>query len=80
MVGNVFRFQVNSDGDPYPPPIQRLVPGRERCSDSFLIPYIVRPRGAANQAEGGAAAQAPSGVEIGACFMRWTISWPNGSP
>ena len=31
-------FLVDIDGNPYPPPIQRLVPGRERCKNDQLIP------------------------------------------
>jgi len=31
---------VNSDGDPYPPHIQRRVPGKEKCSDQFLVPLL----------------------------------------
>lgn len=33
-------FLVDIDGNPYPPNLQRLVPGRENCNDSQLIPYI----------------------------------------
>lgn len=33
-------FLVDIDGNPYPPALQRLVPGRERCHDSQLIPYV----------------------------------------
>lgn len=33
-------FLVDIDGNPYPPEYQRLVPGRENCNDSALVPYI----------------------------------------
>lgn len=33
-------FLVDIDGNPYPPNYQRLVPGRETCSDSQLVPYV----------------------------------------
>lgn len=33
-------FLVDIDGNPYPPHVQRLVPGREHCNDSQLIPYV----------------------------------------
>lgn len=33
-------FLVDIDGNPYPPNYQRLVPGRENCSDSQLVPYV----------------------------------------
>ncbi|XP_035213977.1 PH-interacting protein-like isoform X2 [Stegodyphus dumicola] len=33
-------FLVDIDGNPYPPNLQRLVPGREHCNDSQLIPYV----------------------------------------
>ncbi|XP_065578986.1 PH-interacting protein-like [Artemia franciscana] len=38
-------FIVDSEGNPYPPDIQRLVPGRENCNDSQLIPQIVNING-----------------------------------
>lgn len=31
-------FLVDIEGNPYPPPIQRFVPGREHCRDDQLIP------------------------------------------
>uniref|UniRef100_T1J4N0 Bromo domain-containing protein n=1 Tax=Strigamia maritima TaxID=126957 RepID=T1J4N0_STRMM len=34
-------FLVDIDGNPYPPHYQRLVPGRENCNDSQLVPHIV---------------------------------------
>ena len=33
-------FLVDIDGNPYPPNLQRLVPGRENCNESQLIPYV----------------------------------------
>lgn len=34
-------FLVDIDGNPYPPALQRLVPGREHCKDEDqLVPYI----------------------------------------
>nr|XP_042900539.1 bromodomain and WD repeat-containing protein 3 [Parasteatoda tepidariorum] len=33
-------FLVDIDGNPYPPQFQRLVPGREYCNDSQLVPYV----------------------------------------
>uniref|UniRef100_A0A131YZQ4 Bromodomain and WD repeat domain containing protein 1/3 n=1 Tax=Rhipicephalus appendiculatus TaxID=34631 RepID=A0A131YZQ4_RHIAP len=33
-------FLVDIDGNPYPPDLQRLVPGREHCLDSQLVPYV----------------------------------------
>ncbi|XP_018327576.1 bromodomain and WD repeat-containing protein 3 isoform X2 [Agrilus planipennis] len=34
-------FLVDVDGNPYPPMLQRLVPGREHCQTEQLIPNIV---------------------------------------
>ena len=34
-------FLVDSDGNPYPPALQRLVPGREQLKDDQLVPTIV---------------------------------------
>ena len=33
-------FLVDKDGNPYPPALQRLVPGREHCKDDQLVPCI----------------------------------------
>lgn len=33
-------FLVDIDGNPYPPPMQRLVPGRENCPTDQLIPNL----------------------------------------
>ncbi|GFT51026.1 PH-interacting protein, partial [Nephila pilipes] len=33
-------FLVDIDGNPYPPNVQRLVPGREHLNDSQLVPYM----------------------------------------
>lgn len=33
-------FLVDIDGNPYPPHLQRLVPGRENSSEQQLIPYV----------------------------------------
>lgn len=39
-------FLVDVDGNPYPPSLQRLVPGRENCTNEQLIPNIsVGPEG-----------------------------------
>lgn len=39
-------FLVDVDGNPYPPPMQKLVPGRENCSADQLVPNIsVGPEG-----------------------------------
>lgn len=39
-------FLVDVDGNPYPPPLQKLVPGREGCSGEQLVPNIsVGPEG-----------------------------------
>ncbi|XP_055320942.1 bromodomain and WD repeat-containing protein 3 isoform X2 [Sitodiplosis mosellana] len=39
-------FLVDVDGNPYPPPLQKLVPGRESCSADQLVPNIsVGPEG-----------------------------------
>lgn len=39
-------FLVDVDGNPYPPPMQKLVPGRESCSADQLVPNIsVGPEG-----------------------------------
>jgi bromodomain and WD repeat domain-containing protein 1/3 len=46
-------FLVNIDGNPYPPEMQRLVPGREQCKDEQLIPNVaVAPGGQAEVIEG----------------------------
>jgi bromodomain and WD repeat domain-containing protein 1/3 len=34
-------FLVDIDGNPYPPMLQRLVPGREHCKTEQLVPSIV---------------------------------------
>lgn len=34
-------FLVDVDGNPYPPALQRLVPGRERCQGEQLVPNIL---------------------------------------
>lgn len=34
-------FLVDIDGNPYPPMLQRLVPGRELCNVEQLVPNIV---------------------------------------
>lgn len=34
-------FLVDMDGNPYPPEMQRLVPGRENCNDQELVPQII---------------------------------------
>ena len=33
-------FLVDVDGNPYPPALQRLVPGRENCRGEQLVPNI----------------------------------------
>lgn len=33
-------FLVDIDGNPYPPVLQRLVPGREKCRDDQLVPEL----------------------------------------
>lgn len=33
-------FLVDVDGNPYPPVLQRLVPGRENCRGEQLVPNI----------------------------------------
>lgn len=33
-------FLVDIDGNPHPPEYQRLVPGRENCLESQLVPYV----------------------------------------
>lgn len=39
-------FLVDIDGNPHPPHLQRLVPGREACSQNQLIPQIgITPSG-----------------------------------
>lgn len=34
-------FLVDSEGNPYPPHLQRLVPGREQLKDDQLVPTVV---------------------------------------
>lgn len=34
-------FLVDIDGNPYPPYLQRLVPGREHCDIDQLVPNVV---------------------------------------
>lgn len=34
-------FLVDMDGNPYPPYLQRLVPGREHCDTDQLVPNVV---------------------------------------
>ena len=39
-------FLVDVDGNPHPPELQRLVPGREKCKIGELVPQIgVAPNG-----------------------------------
>lgn len=39
-------FLVDIDGNPHPPKLQRLVPGRETCSKEQLVPQIgIAPNG-----------------------------------
>lgn len=38
-------FLVDIDGNPYPPYLQRLVPGRESCRTDQLVPNIVLREG-----------------------------------
>lgn len=39
-------FLVDVDGNPHPPTLQRLVPGRENCTNEQLVPNIsVGPEG-----------------------------------
>lgn len=39
-------FLVDVDGNPHPPSLQRLVPGRENCTNEQLVPNIsVGPEG-----------------------------------
>ena len=39
-------FLVDIDGNPHPPHLQRLVPGRENCTQNQLIPQIgITPSG-----------------------------------
>ena len=33
-------FLVNIDGNPYPPALQRYVPGRESMTDTQLVPHM----------------------------------------
>ena len=33
-------FLVDIDGNPYPPAMQRLVPGREHLKDEHLVPQL----------------------------------------
>ena len=34
-------FLVDEDGHPYPPALQRLVPGRENMRDEQLVPTVI---------------------------------------
>ena len=34
-------FLVNMDGNPYPPSLQRLVPGRSSCKNAQLVPNVI---------------------------------------
>lgn len=38
-------FLVDIDGNPYPPYLQRLVPGRENCRTEQLVPNIIMSPG-----------------------------------
>ncbi|CAG7723230.1 unnamed protein product [Allacma fusca] len=42
-------FLVNADGNPYPPEVQRLVPGRERCNLDQLVPLVAVSAGGARE-------------------------------
>ncbi|XP_052896754.1 bromodomain and WD repeat-containing protein 3 [Anopheles moucheti] len=52
-------FLVDIDGNPYPPALQRLVPGRENCPTDQLIPNI------SVGGEGGADIQQPVAAQPG---------------
>lgn len=41
-------FLVDIDGNPYPPALQRLVPGRENCRGEQLVPNILVGAGGKN--------------------------------
>jgi hypothetical protein len=44
-------FLVDIDGNPYPPYLQRLVPGRETCRGEQLVPNIAVGAGGELSAE-----------------------------
>ena len=66
-------FLVDSDGNPYPPALQRLVPGREHLKDDQLVPTVVvnangEPEivAAVQLPEAAAAAASPAAAEAAA--------------
>lgn len=52
-------FLVDLEGNPYPPYLQRLVPGRERCPGEQLIPNIAFGDGGEQEIIEGLPAQEP---------------------
>ncbi|XP_044740544.1 bromodomain and WD repeat-containing protein 3 isoform X3 [Chrysoperla carnea] len=52
-------FLVDVEGNPYPPYLQRLVPGREHCPGEQLIPNIAFGDGGAQEVIEGIPAQEP---------------------
>ncbi|XP_076177700.1 bromodomain and WD repeat-containing protein [Ptiloglossa arizonensis] len=52
-------FLVDVDGNPYPPALQRLVPGRENCRGEQLVPNIAVGAGGMQEVIEGLPAQEP---------------------
>ncbi|XP_076220915.1 bromodomain and WD repeat-containing protein isoform X2 [Nomia melanderi] len=52
-------FLVDVDGNPYPPELQRLVPGRENCRGEQLVPNIAVGAGGMQEVIEGLPAQEP---------------------
>lgn len=58
-------FLVDVDGNPYPPELQRLVPGRENMQDVHLVPNVaVSDRGYQEVIEGIPTAPPPPPVQV----------------
>ncbi|GLV31866.1 BRWD3 [Carabus blaptoides fortunei] len=56
-------FLVDVDGNPYPPSLQRLVPGRERCQTDQLIPNIAVGAGGVQEVIEGLPSEPRSGID-----------------
>ena len=57
-------FLVDSEGNPYPPNMQRLVPGRENLKDDQLVPTVVVNANGEQEIVVGVEIPPPPGVEI----------------
>ncbi|XP_057373055.1 bromodomain and WD repeat-containing protein 3-like [Daphnia carinata] len=57
-------FLVDSEGNPYPPHMQRLVPGRENLKDDQLVPTVVVNANGEQEILAGVEMPVPPGAEV----------------